>query len=161
MSKIIRTYTDRNGSKFNLQEFDNSRIYREDEKRQIKSSNADYYSAIAQDEKAAEFQAEQAKKPKLLTEEEVYQLRVKEQAERDAEAKKWEAQQEEKQRMHQAYLDSSPAVSNIMATNLHTLALELIHWGSKGYTLLDDSLNCAFPSYFSASLAAPAPKGKK
>ena len=70
MTIVVKEYTSKNGTIYQLKEFDKTRIYHSNEVRSTKANNAEYWDAIAKDKKLEQMQEAESKKVKPLSDDE-------------------------------------------------------------------------------------------
>jgi hypothetical protein len=152
MTKITNTYISKSGDKYDLLEFDNTRLYSPAEVRSVKASQQIYYNAITTDKQRAAREAEEAKKSKQLTEDEYFKLaKAKDdamKAEQKALEDKYKAQADEKA----AFLRTSPDTVKICESNLHSFLLMVQHWASKKYTFSEPTLESIAPNFYAVEM---------
>lgn len=139
---------------------DNSVIHHPRTIRAWKDAEYEYHAAIRAQALAAEAKAEASRKPKVLTEDEEYQLAVKRDAAKKAEQAKRVQQELDKEEAHQKYLASSPERVELLESSLYALLISVQHWCKKGYQIDETSINSIPPSLYACHLI-PAPKSKK
>lgn len=161
MTIVVKEYTSKSGTIYQLKEFDKTRIYHSSEVRSTKANNAEYWDAIAKDKKLEQMQEAESKKVKPLSDDEKFAIAVARQKQKDQEKQDYEARELAKVKAHEDYLNSTPELATISTTSFYIYTLEVHQWMSKGYQLVVESLNCLAPSYFEATLTAPASKSKK
>lgn len=144
MSHIIEEYIDRNGSKFFLKEFDNTRVYHPQESRQIQQENLNFYNAKKSDSQAAIKASEQAaaKASAPLSDDEYYSLKLKEDQQRKLEQLLIEQQHEEALKQRELELkDASKPVVNLCSTNPIVFLGEFAARSKQGYVMDESTLN--------------------
>jgi hypothetical protein len=158
MSIVVKTL-----NSFELREFALDRLYSPSEQAQVKAGNSAYYAEVNRVRKAKEVAEQEAKKPRVLSPEELYQVRLAEDNQRKAEQKARAAAQEEREEQHRKYLASTPERVTICTTSFYIFCLEFAIWNSKGYILEIESLEANPPSLFVAYLnrATPAKTSKQ
>ena len=159
MTILVKEYTSKSGTIYQLKEFDKTRIYHSNEVRSTKANNAEYWEAIAKDKKLEQIQEAESKKVKPLTDDERFAIAVANKKRQDDERAAYEARELAKVKQHQDYLASSPDVAEVATTNFLTFITECHVWLSKNYTLIDSTLTST-PSGFNM-VVFEAPKAKK
>lgn len=143
-----------------LQCFDPSRLYSPEEKRAIKSNNAAFYAEKEQIRLAKFRSEEEAKRPKQLSEQELYQIQVAEDSKRKQEQKDREDFQASLVKQHENYLNSDIQRASICCTSFASFIREYSHWLSRGYSVEYETLDCQMPSLFVAYMIAPEKPAK-
>lgn len=153
MTKLVKEYVSTSGDTYQLREFDLSKIYHPAEVRKVKASNADFYNAINRDKKAKETAEKEAAKPKILSEDERFELRKKEDDARKQAAKEREEIHVQAALQHQQYLDSSPEIASIFCNSLFTYSNELAHWVKRKYSVIPETIDHLPPAIYRVSLS--------
>ena len=125
-----------------------------------KAAEADYFAAVRAQKQAAEQKAEQKAHPKQLTEDEQYELAVKQDDAKKAEQAKAAQRESAKEKAHQEWLASSPDRVELLENSLYALIMAVQHWVNRGYQVVENTVDSIPPSLFACHLF-PAPKLKK
>ncbi len=154
MSHVIAEYTDNAGTKFVLQEFDNTRIYHPHESRQIQRDNASFYQAKRTDSQAAIQISEQAaaKASAPLSDDDYYELKLKEDKRKKLEQLLIEQQEAEAMKQKELQLkDSTQPFVQLCSTNPIVFLNEFSVRIKQGYVLDESTLNFT-PYFYAASM---------
>jgi hypothetical protein len=151
--KMATTVKTLNG--FELKEFALDRLYSPQEQREIKSGNSAYFAEVNRVKRAKEFAEQEAKKPRKLSEDELYQIRLAEDNKRKADQQAREDAQLQREQNHRDYLNSFPDRAAVVATSLFGFLIEQNQWILKGYELETDTIDCLPPSHYVAYLTKP------
>jgi hypothetical protein len=140
-------------------DLDNSKLHTRAEVRAWQDANFEYHAAIHAEEQRAATQAaaKAAEASRPLSDDEYYQQAVQRETEKRARIADREAAEKADQEAKVAYLESTPAIADIDATNPYSFLLQVIAWAQKGYTLPEDADIATFPSWYAVKLTAPAP----
>lgn len=156
MTTIKNTYTSTSGTVYELQEFDNSRLYSPSEQRIVKAGQQEYWAAVNRDKLKAQQVDEQAKKPKVLTEDERFNIAKVADDKRKAEQEAIEKRYKDEADAKAAFLKTSPDTVNICESNLHSFLLNFHHWSVRKYTFVDSTIEAIAPNYYAVTMLKAA-----
>lgn len=162
MATVTDTYISPiTGITYQLKAFNPQLLYSPQDKRNIKQGNESFYAIKHSDKLALQRKEQEAKRPKVLSEQEAYELALEREKAKQAERQAYADREAEKERQHQEFLNSSPPLVQVTNTNFYVFQVELLHWQQRGYTIIVDSLEAIVPSLFSCQLSAPVASKKK
>ncbi len=95
---------------------------------------------------------EAQKKSTDETFEDLYKSRWQQEQARQKEREAAEAAQAQ---ADDSYMNSSPAVAEIMANNPYDLLTKIVYWSNRGYSLADDGIKFFTPNLYHVHLTAP------
>lgn len=134
---------------------DPNKWYTRDERRQYDEQLA-AYASLCQPEKPAPIKEEPEEYTvHELTESEYDDLRRREWEQQRAREKEREAEREASKTADAAYLESMPAVADILVHDPHSLLMKVLHWASRNYTLPEDGIRFFNPNFYHVQMTAP------
>lgn len=152
MAHVIEEYTNNAGTKFFLQEFDSTRIYHPQDSRQIQRDNASFYQAKQADSQTAIKASEQAaaKASAALSDDDYYELKLKEDKRKKLEQLLSEQQEAEALKQKELLLkDATQPFVQLCSTNPIVFLNEFAVRSKQGYVLDESTLN--FTPYLCAA----------
>lgn len=143
-------------------DLDHTILHSPDAVRQWKQDCADFHQAIRAIEQAkvAKVQAVEAHNNRILSEDEYFQLKVKEKAANDARIAERAAAEKAAALAEIDRLMASPDIAEVMHRNEHNFLREVIHFANRGYTLADEGFLHFGMGLYHVQMSAPKKKTK-
>ncbi len=101
-------------------------------------------------------EAARAEAQRPLTEDEYHAAAVIREAEQRSRIAEREAVEVAAAEAKAAYLESTPDIADIEASNPHHFLLQVIHWAARGYQMPEGADIATFPNWYAVKLVAPA-----
>jgi len=146
-----------------IYEFDITRLYSPAEQRSVQAHNRAVYEARRLAEQAIQKAAERDRNHanRILTDEEYYAMKKKENEERQFKQKMHELEIAAKRQAQIDYMNSSPDEVKINANNPFELTQQINHWvGKRGYVIQTENIFYFISGCYALTLSAPPAKRK-
>lgn len=141
---------------------DPNKWYTRDERRAYSEQLTAYEASLRQPEKPAPIkETPEAQTVRELSDSEYDDLKRQQWEQQRAREKEREAEREARKAAEAEYLESMPAVAEILVHDPHTLMTKVLHWASRGYSLPEDGIKFFSPNFYHVCLTAPVASSRK
>lgn len=135
---------------------DPNKWYTRDERRAYSEQLAAYEASLRQPERPVPIKEEpEAQTVRELSDSEYDDMKRQQWEQQRAREKEREAEREARKAAEAEYLESMPAVAEILVHDPHTLMTKVLHWASRGYSLPEDGIRYFGPAFYHLQMAAP------